>query len=77
MRVEHPAPHSEKMEVRTNRLTEKKEQDADQDYPQSDPEIQIICVWDRTIGGRIHDTNAGSRDTVSIEQPPGMQWLRA
>ncbi len=67
MRVEHPAPHSEKMEVRTNRLTEKKEQDADQDYPKSDPEIQIICVWERTIGGRIHGTDTGSRDTATIK----------
>ena len=60
MRVEHPVPHSEKMEVRTNRLTEKKEQDADQDYPQSDPEIQIICVRSRTLGGRCAGTDTGS-----------------
>ena len=30
--------------MRTNRLTEQKEQDADQDYPQSGPEVQIIGV---------------------------------
>jgi hypothetical protein len=33
IRVEHPDSKSEKMEVRTNRLTEKKQQDADPDYP--------------------------------------------
>jgi len=35
---------SEKMEVRAHHLTEQEEQDADQDYPQSIPEIQIICL---------------------------------
>ena len=43
-------PDSEKMEVRTHHRKEKKEQDADQDYPQSSPEIQIICVRSRTLG---------------------------
>ena len=55
------------MEVRTNRLTEKKEQDADQDYPQSDPEIQIICVRSSTIGGMFTGTDTGSWDPASVK----------
>jgi hypothetical protein len=55
------------MEVRTHHRKEKKEQDADQDYPQSDPEIQIICVWGGTIGGRRAGTDTGSRDTAPVK----------
>jgi hypothetical protein len=32
------------MELLKHHLTGQKEQDADQDYPQSGAEIQIICV---------------------------------
>jgi hypothetical protein len=34
------------MEVQTHHQAEKKEQDADQNYPQSRAEIQIICLRD-------------------------------
>jgi hypothetical protein len=55
------------MEVRTHHRKEKKEQDADQDYPQSDPEIQIICVWNSAVGGRYAGTDTGSRDSASVK----------
>jgi len=39
------------MEVPNNHRTEKKERDAGQDYPESGAEIQIVCVFERTLGG--------------------------
>ncbi|MCU7910850.1 MAG: hypothetical protein KZQ63_01200 [Candidatus Thiodiazotropha sp. (ex Lucinoma aequizonata)] len=48
------------MEVQTNHLTEKKKQDADQDYPQSGSEIQIICVRNGTIAKRCSGTDTGN-----------------
>jgi predicted dienelactone hydrolase len=38
------------MEVAKRPSAEKKERDARQDYPESDPEIQIVCVIDSTLG---------------------------
>jgi hypothetical protein len=38
------------MEVAKQPSAEKKERDARQDYPESDPEIQIVCVFGRTLG---------------------------
>ncbi len=69
-------PHSEKMKVRTQHLTEKNEQDADQDYPQSGTEIQIICLWSSSFGGRCFGTNTRSWITTPVEQSPDLQWLR-
>ena len=48
------------MKAQTNRLTEKKEQDADQDHPQSGQEIQIICVRSGMIGGKCTGTDTGN-----------------
>jgi hypothetical protein len=38
------------MEVLSNHQSEQKEQDADQDYPQSSAEIQIICLRSGALG---------------------------
>lgn len=39
---------SEKMEVLNNQQSERKEQDASQDYPQSCSKIQVFYIWNST-----------------------------
>jgi hypothetical protein len=45
------------MEVSSNHQSEKKEQDADQDYPQSSPEIQIIYLRNGSLGQKRHGSD--------------------
>ncbi|TVS08977.1 MAG: hypothetical protein EA417_21400 [Gammaproteobacteria bacterium] len=63
-------------EVSSNRQSEKRDRDATEDYPQSDPEVQVVCIHLGAPGrlGAGARTGGGSR---RAGQRPGYDRLQA
>src|SRR6056297_3914975 len=67
--------HSEKMEVSSNHRSEVRGRDATQDYPESGPEIQVLCVHKRALDGQRRSAGTGGRGRRTCQRPAALLEL--